>query len=191
MTLPPVVRVFFAIDIPLEAKEMIGQYINHMKKQAKSHSIRWSKPENLHITLQFLAEVKTEHIPDIVAKVREKLTGIFQASTLVLGKPRLFPSPFRPRVIVLEIMPQIELAGLSSLIGEGILACDYAIEDRPFHAHMTLGRIKHTHVHLEFLAEMPAPNVGKLDVKEVVLFRSEPQADGSVYTAIERIGLEE
>src|SRR5690242_6692587 len=105
MTLPPVVRVFFAIEPPPVVKDEIGRFIGAMKKKSKSHAIRWTRQENLHITLQFMAEAKTEHLPAIIQHVRDKIAGI-SASTVTFGSIHLFPNPYRPRVIVLEVLTQ-------------------------------------------------------------------------------------
>jgi 2'-5' RNA ligase len=190
MTLPPVIRIFFAIDLPEHAKEQLGGFINRLKKKSRSHGIRWSKPENLHITLQFLAEAKTEHLSALIENVKSRVKEITQASTLVFGRLHLFPSPYRPRVIVLDIAPQEELFALASVIGEGIKASNYEIESRPFRAHLTLGRIKQPQeMNLSFLSECDIPAFEAIDVSEVVLFRSEPQPEGSKYTVMERITL--
>lgn len=192
MTLPPVIRIFFAVDLPADIKEQIGQFIGVLKKKARSHSIRWSRPENLHVTLQFLAEVKTEHLSQVIACVRNQLAVSLKHANLHFGSLQLFPNPFRPRVIVYEINPQDDLARLSGLIGEGIKLANYAIETRPFRAHLTLGRIKQPQgLDLHFLSEVKLPSMTALRINEVVLFRSEPQPEGSHYSVVERIPLGE
>ncbi len=191
MTFPPVIRIFFAIDLPLSTKEELGRYISMLKKKSKSHSIRWTKPENLHITLQFLAEVQTPHLEQLVQHVRSQMTGVIKKSTLTLGEVHLFPSPYRPRVIVLEVTPQEDLANLAEIIGRGIKETHYEIETRPFRGHLTLGRIKQPQeVSLGFLSECTLPTFEKINMHEVILFRSEPQPEGSKYTVMEKIGLE-
>jgi 2'-5' RNA ligase len=192
MTMPTVVRVFFAIDLSPAAKESIGRLIGDLKKRSKTHAIRWSRPENLHITLQFLAKVQSEHVDQLVNNVRAKIEGVVNKIALGIGSLQLFPSPFRPRVIVLDVSPQTELAQLSALIGQGIRDANYETENRPFRAHLTLGRIKHAHgVNLQFLPDVPQLAMDKIFVDEVVLFRSDPKPEGSVYTPIVRIELEE
>ena len=109
---------------------------------------------------------------------------------LTLGSLRLFPDPYRPRVIVLDVGPQTELAELARLIGGGIEAAQYQIDSRPFKAHLTLGRIKQPHgIQLSFLARAVLPQWERLPVKEVMLYRSEPQPEGSLYTIMEKIPL--
>lgn len=188
MTLPPVVRVFFAIALPDTVKEALTHYMAVLKKQSKTSMIRWSHPDNLHITLQFLPEVQSQDLDKMMASVRAALHSNPLPLTFTLGRLQIFPDPYRPRVIVMDINPQAALASLSSDIGQGIVKSGYAIEDRPYRAHMTLARIKQPKgLNLGFLAEVEAPVLSPLTVHEVVLFRSEPQPEGSRYTPLDRI----
>ncbi len=188
MTLPPVIRVFFAIDLPAAVREKISLFIVALKKKSKSHAIRWTRPQNLHVTLQFLAEVKTEDLPVLINKVRGEIVGAFAEASINFGNLRLFPNPYRPRVIVMDVVPQEKLANLSQFIGNSIQSLGYEIDVRPFRGHLTLGRIKHTRgVHLDFLSEVEKPVFEEFALTEVVLFRSEPLPEGSKYSALERI----
>lgn len=190
MTFPAVVRVFFAIDLPPSVKDQLAGVIGTLKKKSKPIPIRWTRPENLHITLQFLPEVKSEHLPALISHVRQKLEGTVHSYPIKLGKLHLFPNPYRPRVIVLDVEQQKELSVLSRLVGEGIVSANYAIEERPFRAHLTLGRIKQPQgADFSFLSEFKNVGVSEVELNEVVLFRSEPQENGSKYTPLERIVL--
>jgi 2'-5' RNA ligase len=190
MTLPPVIRIFFAIDLPVPVKESLGKYIGEIKKKSKSRSIRWTKPENLHITLNFLAEVQADHVQNMLNNVRSELSEFNGGLQFQLGSVQLFPNPFLPRVIVLDVTPQVELIVLSSMIARGIAASHYEIETKPYRAHLTLGRIKHSKdINLRFLTDIKPPPLGELTINEVTLFRSEPHPEGSSYTVIEKIDL--
>lgn len=182
------IRVFFAIDLPEPVKKKLGMFISALKKKSRSHQIRWARVENLHITLQFLAKVHPEDISQLIENVRAELRAGIKNATIQFGAPRLFPNPYHPRVIVLDVLPQEELAMLSGLIGQGIKASHYDVEDRPFRAHLTLGRIKHPQgVKLDFLRDLPQSEMETIDVDEVVLFQSEPHPEGSHYTPLERL----
>jgi len=191
MTQPPVIRIFFAIDLPENLKLQLGEFMVSLKKKAKSNAIRWTKAENLHVTLQFLAAVHAEHLTLLVKNVRAEIEGAIDHILLNVGDLNLLPNPYRPRVIVLDITPQTELAMVSQVIGRGIQATQYEIESRLFRAHLTVGRIKHAKgVNLDFLSEMHIPEMSPALIKEVVLFQSEPQPEGSShYTVLERIPL--
>ncbi len=189
MTKPAVMRIFFAVALSEELKDKVGKFINELKKKARTNAIRWSKPANLHITLQFLAEVQTAHLPSLLDKVKLALVDNKHPLSIKLSNINLLPDPHRPRVIVLDISPQQELAELSKLIGQGIQAANYPIEDRPFRGHLTLGRIKHAHgVNLAFLSEVELLQE-IIEVGEVTLYRSEPQPEGSHYTILEQVNL--
>lgn len=187
MSTPSVIRIFFAIELPQSVKEKVSEFIVALKKKAKSNAVRWTKTENLHITLQFLGEVHCEHLSQLVTNVKIKTEGVIKKSSFTLGSINLFPNPYRPRVIVLDITPQEDLAAIAASIGNGMMLSNYKVEKRPFHGHLTLGRIKHPGVNLTFLSGVELPRIEKIDINEVVLFRSDPQPEGSRYTPIERI----
>lgn len=190
MTLPPVVRIFFAIDLPPATKESLGSFMGALKRKSKSKAIRWTKPENLHITLHFLPEVKREHLTALTENVRAEIKGTLP-SKLELGSLHLFPNPYRPRVIVLEVTPQEQLVALAEKVGQGIKTSHYEIETRPFRGHLTLGRIKQPKgVNLSFLAEFnEVLQKENIEIDEVILFRSEPESTGSKYTVLEKMTL--
>ncbi len=190
MTLPSVIRIFFAIDLPDATKEKLHDYTVALKRKAKSHAIRWAKPEQLHITLQFLAEINAQDVDKLITAVHHALQTHHEPLTITFDSLRLFPNAYRPRVIALNVAAKTNLAELAHLVGEGIRAANYAIEKKPFCGHLTLGRIKqpqHTDTH--FLAEVPLPDIAAFAISEVVLFRSESDAQGSLYTVIARMPL--
>ena len=190
MILPPVVRVFFAIDLSDNMKARLADYIDSLKKLSKTKQIRWSRPENLHITLQFLADVQGQHIDNMIQQVQKAIAETTKPFTIMLRSIHLYPDPHRPRVLVVDIAPQDILANLSQMIGGAIQKAGYEIEERPFRAHMTIGRVKTAQINaLNFLADAPPPLVGQIDINEVVLFQSEAHPDGSKYIPLHRIKL--
>tara|TARA_R110000868_G_scaffold22219_2_gene91273 strand:+ start:103 stop:681 length:579 start_codon:yes stop_codon:yes gene_type:complete len=190
MILPPVARVFFAIDLSDDTKHALAIYLDSLKLRSKTDKIRWTRPENLHITLQFLAEVRGEDVPEMLRHVQKALTAATSPVNLSFKSLHLFPDPHRPRVLVLDVSQQESLAEWSALVGKGIQDAGYDIEDRPFRAHLSIGRIKTSQMKvLNFIADVMPPAMGEIAVNEVVLFQSEPQADGSRYVPLERIAL--
>lgn len=190
MILPPVVRVFFAIDPPAAMKATLSHYIDSLKQLSRSSKIRWTRPENLHITLQFLPEVRSEDIPGMVKLVQTELATVESPLLLTFREMHFYPDPHRPRVLVLDVAPQASLSVWSTLIGKGIQKAGYEIESRAFRGHLSIGRIKTTHMTaLNFLAAAPPPVISPVAIREVVLFQSEPHPDGSRYIPLTRIGL--
>ena len=190
MTLPLLSRIFFAIDLPGASKAKMGEYLQLLKKRSKTHAIRWSKPENLHITLQFLAEVQTRDVGKLLLATKHELRAAPIPPPVNLSQLTLFPTALRPRVIVASVRPQSHLAEISTRIGYAIKGCGYEVENRLYRPHMTLGRLKYSQgLDLSFLNSMEPIDIPPISLAEVVLFRSEPQPEGSRYEVIERIPL--
>ena len=184
MTTPPMMRLFFAVDLSHFFKERVGEFLHELKKKTKGQQIRFSRQENLHITLQFLPEVKSSVVEQLIASVTESITG-FESFNINLAKIVLFPNPYRPRVIVLDIEPQQIIKNLSLMIGQSIQSIGLPIEEKSFRAHLTIGRITNPQdVNLRLLPLQATPQFPALIVDQVKLYRSEPQTNGSNYTEL-------
>lgn len=95
---------------------------------------RWTKPENLHVTLVFLGNVAVERIPLVEQAASAIRTPPFQLRfDLIRCGPKnmawLEPSVATP-----------ELAKLVSVLQSNLSALDFEIEKREYRAHMTLIR---------------------------------------------------
>lgn len=192
MTLPPLIRVFFALDLPLAAKTTIAKFIVKLKQEPEAEKIKWTRRENFHITLQFLDEINSADLEKLILNVKEMLRQPVKLEPFSIGPIQIFPNLFRPRVISFEIFPQTSLALLSHLIGLGIQKTGYTIDPRAYKAHLTLGRIKQmNHIVLGFLQKYQCTDVPPITIKKITLYRSEPQAEGSHYTELAIIPLED
>ena len=100
-------------------------------------AVRWTRHENTHLTLVFLGERET------AAPVEEALAGFrFESFDLRIGGPGIFPDACRPAVLWLGIDdPGGRLARLQAGV-EAALSEVRSPEDRPFHPHLTLGRVR-------------------------------------------------
>lgn len=176
------IRVFFAIDLTPEAVQHVTAISNVLQNKHKQHSIRWTKPHNLHVTLQFLAAVKEDDLDNLIKNVRAELSGS-SAFELELGELELFPTPYRPHIISIRVVTQDIPADLAKRIGKGIAATGYEIEMRPFRGHLTLARLPRNNKAFT-LAEIPLPAINKIPVNEIHLYRSEPAQGSSRYTKL-------
>lgn len=180
-------RAFFAIDLTPTIKESVGNIITQLQTTHKHRATRWSKTQNLHITLQFLIAVKPEDVDTLLTNVRAEIE-MFSTFELELGDLELFPTKYKPRIISMNVHQQDILANLAKQIGRGILASGYEIERRPFRGHLTLARLNN--INKDFvLPEIQLPAPEGLVVKEVVLYSSEPSKQGSHYIALGKIPL--
>lgn len=182
------IRAFFGIDLPLELKNRISDLINDLKKSTAPHPIRWVKPERLHITLQFIKQLNTLDIPNLIERMGAELKTI-TPFTLNIGSFELFSTFHHSTVISLTVEPHEAVSHCSSALGQGITRLGYPPETRPFHPHITLGR---THVSPQpFTPPKIEPSLHEaIFVNEIVLFQSEPRAERSRYTPLRHIPLD-
>lgn len=185
----PPLRVFFAIELPLAIKKKIdNDIISPLKKNFPKKTLRWTKPDHLHVTLQFLAALKPEDAETLIKNVNSLLNNA-KMFHLLFGQVTLFPTPYQPRIISLAVGPNDRLSDLSKQIGEAISALDYPIETRPFRGHLTLGRFIRNNVKRISLKTIELPTIEHLLITELTLFKSEPTKAGSKYVSLARIPL--
>lgn len=193
----PFIRAFFGIELPQACKQQLDvmmagleQYLKTVYKKTRT-PFRWVQPQNLHLTLQFLAQIKQSDVIPMLRQVCLELAR-FKVFKLGLGPLEWFPSPYRAQVLILKGEPHEFLQALSQAIGRGVVALNYPLEQRPFRAHVTLARAAVARERdpevLKAFSWAPLPD---LLIKELVFFRSDSQIGRSVYTPMARIGLNE
>jgi len=181
------VRAFFAWEPPAAAKEALGALARELRGRPDGDAVRWVRPEGYHVTLRFLGNVPTGEVPALAKSVERSLEGAARFR-VTLGATRAFPSARRPRVVVLELEPEADLAALAARVEAGVVAAGLPAEARRFRAHLTLGRVRGRRVPA---LDAECLEVGALDVHEVVLFRSDLDRDGSRYTPLALLPLPE
>lgn len=180
-------RAFFAIEIPKSLQDVIEQIILDLQTQLHDNTIRWIKPQHLHITLQFLAQIKVEDTLKLIENVSINAKKIMPFD-IQLGSIELFPNPQQPKIISIHVIPNNFLSELSSSIGIGIHSTNYKTETRPFRGHLTIGRITAKHKNF-ILPEIKMPQLEKIYVKEIVFLRSEPKPTKLKYSLLKKISL--
>ncbi len=180
-------RLFAAVALPAPLVQAAGEWIASLAA-GLGRGIRWVRPEGLHLTLHFFGVVPAEARPRIEAALDAGVAaggGPFELALEGLGA---FPSPARARVVwVGAAGPGVErLAHLQRAVTEAIAAAGFPLEERPFHAHLTLGRVEGAPP--PGLAAAIAAGAGRLlgrwVVDAVTLFKSELAPGGSRYTPL-------
>ena len=180
------IRAFLAIDLEEGARDAVEDVLAALRAAPGSDGVRWVRREALHVTLRFLGNIDPEQAAPLARAVGAEVAE-HEPFALTLGAVRPFPTPRRPRVVVLEVGPEAELAGLAAAVERGTRAFGFEPEERRFHAHLTLGRIKQGRGPAP--AGLRAPEGSASPVRDVVLFRSELERSGARYTPLERMAL--
>lgn len=177
-------RLFLAIDPGDGFRRQIAGTVETIR--ASTSGIRWVRDGKLHVTLSFLGEIDESRVPDIVAAAGAVVTRHrpFSVSVQTAG---VFPDWRRLRVVWFGLKDGGELARLVESLREvrGVLGLP---PDRPFRAHLTLGRSTGplSAEQKQSLSKALAPFKGSypFDVSRVILMRSSLSAAGSEYSEV-------
>ena len=137
-------RVFIAINLPAEVKEKLSSY----QFRWPELPARWTKKENLHITLLFLGYVRDEELLGIFETVKEAASKnrpfLINLKKICYGPTDKKP----PRMVWAEGEKSSELAKLQSDLEEKLLGnftqhrSEVSGAGRAFSPHITLARLK-------------------------------------------------
>lgn len=184
-------RAFIAIEIDAAAREACAELINRMKDI--SARVAWVRPENLHLTLRFLGEVSEQQIDQLAAQLGSRVSHFssFKASLRGVG---VFPNARRPTVIWTGFeCASGDLAGIQSESERAAVAIGLPPENRPFVAHVTLGRVRLEHQRggvSDYLKDLSSFFTGVFTVDAVSLFSSELTPQGARYSRLHRLTLD-
>lgn len=132
-------RLFLAINLPDAVRSAVWDAAAPLRTQ--SWPIRWVEPDGLHLTLKFLGEVAADRESRIAQQLDEIVAGA-KPFPMEVGGFGAFPTPARPRVLWVgcEAAPPLEL--LQHRVEREMDALGFPLEGRPFHPHVTIGRVR-------------------------------------------------
>jgi len=133
-------RLFIALNLPIEVKSQLADLLIKLNQQ--NNTIKWCRPEGLHVTLHFLGYLNNQQ-EEQVKLIMQSSAGKFGNFEFKLGKINAFPNMDRPRVIYLEC-PQINgksVIKLQSILAEKLIKINLRVDFRRWFPHLTLGRV--------------------------------------------------
>jgi 2'-5' RNA ligase len=189
------IRAFIAIELPKVTRDALADLQARLNPHVPGGSVRWVKPDNIHVTLKFLGQVPTAQIDSITAALRHALAGvhIFPFEVMHAG---CFPDLRRPRVVWVGVdEPTGSLHNLQRAVESAIAPLGYPTEPRAFQPHLTLGRaardLKPGDLHKlgEAIGAAKVGLLGHVHAGEVVLFESDLTSGGPLYAVLARVPL--
>lgn len=135
------VRLFVAVHVPDAIKAALRR-MQQTLREASGDSVRWSTPEQLHITLLFLGYVDPSELPEL------------EEAFIAAGKemPRMhlsvqglgcFPNERRPRVVWAGLVGDVEpLKEFQAKVQSALQGWCQKLETRAYQPHLTLGRVR-------------------------------------------------
>ena len=180
-------RLFIALDLNSQNRDALAKLQAQLKKA--DADLKWVEPENIHLTLKFLGEVKEEKIPKIIPAIKESITEI-QPFSLEIRNLGAFPSLKYPRVIWAGIEKGKEdLEKLAEGIETAMLKLKFPKEKRGFSSHLTLGRVRSDKNKDNLCQQISQTSFPALrqDIASVTLYQSRLTPQGPIY---EKLGEE-
>lgn len=177
-------RAFLALDPPPEVLQRIIDLQGTLKKMIP-HGVRWVNPDGIHLTLKFLGNIFPSQRESIQALLPD-LVGAHPSFTLSAGRIGVFPGLAKPRVIWVGIGGETRgLFALQKDIEEALLSIGFPKEDRPFRAHLTLGRVKDPRVLQGIEAAMAKGqsfDAGTFPAEKLLFIKSDLTPAGAIYS---------
>ncbi len=180
------IRSFIAVPISPEVREQLRAAQDELRRA--DADVKWVAPENFHITLKFLGGVTPDRLEETWKSVVAALAGTGRFTMRFRGAGA-FPSPNRPRVIWAGVSEGADdLAALAARVEEACAGCGFPSEERPFRAHLTLGRARRPAPSASLRAAIEAladRDLGEVEVARVQLMRSQLTPSGAIYQVLQ------
>ncbi len=169
-------RLFICIELPEFVKEAMGGLEGRLK------GFRWTRSENLHLTLKFIGEVDTPLADDI----SEALSAIrVEPFILALKEIGCFPGQRKPRIVWVGAgAGHPRLFQLQGKIENILTALGIEPEKRAYSPHITIARCAESSPETvrQLLKKNREFETAPFNVTEFALYRSELTPDGVIHT---------
>jgi 2'-5' RNA ligase len=188
------------VSPPAENLEQVSQLVRALKRPLASLGLQvaWTSRESYHLTLKFLGNVEEDRLGAMVAQLQSQLLAqpLGAAPQVELAGLGVFPGPQRPHVLFVEGRGEGGLATLAERLESWLAPLGYAAEERPFHPHVTIGRVRgggdaERQSELEELLQRHATDRhgAPFAVEELILYESRSSPTGPKYTPLARLPL--
>jgi 2'-5' RNA ligase len=175
-------RLFTAVDLPPDLVARLERLIEQLRPAAR---VKWSPPENLHITTKFIGEWPEAQLEEL----HRALAGLQARPPIPIRVRNLgfFPNQRSPRVFWAGVEGGDKLAGLAADTDRALSPLGVEPENRPFSPHLTLARIKEP-VPMQALHDavgaLPSREFGDYIADRFYLYQSRLNPKGSVYVRV-------
>ena len=185
-------RSFLAVELPGTIRKKIGEVQKDLKSSGAD--VRWVSPENIHLTLKFFGNVEESLIENIVKSIEGPVQDTPSFFLKVQGMGA-FPNLKNPRVVWMGLQEGRErVIYIQQQLERVFEKMGFQPEDRPFHPHLTLGRVKSNRGKNELVRGMEGyreEELGNFQVEKIILFKSDLKPMGPIYTTLREIRLGE
>lgn len=183
-------RTFVAVELDEELRGNLAHLQRRLRDRVAPRSVRWVRPEGIHLTLKFLGDTPLAQVDEVKAALAQAVREV-QPFTFTVENLGCFPNSRRPRVVWVGLHePSGALHRLREAVEAQVAPLGFPTERRSFHPHLTLGRVQRyasTSEVREIGDVVSGSNIGIVDemaVAAVSYIKSELKPSGAVYTTL-------
>jgi 2'-5' RNA ligase len=181
-------RCFIAIDIDEKIRNALSDLQQQLRDSidVKKGDINWVNPENMHLTLKFLGEIKDEKVAEICNIVKAVAAG-HKSFELDIESVGHFGGR-SPKVLWVGTgKGQENLLKLQEDIEKSLASVGWPEEAREFTGHLTLCRIRNPVVGIK-LAQAGENykdfKIGTMPADSISVYQSELKPTGPIYIVL-------
>jgi RNA 2',3'-cyclic 3'-phosphodiesterase len=181
-------RCFIAIDIDEKIRSALGDLQQRLRNgvDVKKGDVNWVNPDNIHLTLKFLGEIKDAKVVE-VCNIVSDVAGRYESFELDIESVGHFGGKSARVLWVGAGEGEENLLELQEDIEESLVLAGWPKETREFASHLTLCRIRHPAAGAK-LAQVSEDykdfKLGTMPVDSVSVYQSELKPTGPVYTLL-------
>ena len=189
-------RYFIAIQVSRTIRKELGRLMDRLRSREHlaDKGIRWTRLEQIHLTLKFLGQVPDEDIGTVCQAV-SSTAALFDPFEIEVGHCECFPPQGPARVLWAGIQKGHEdVQALQEAIDVAMVPLGFTPEARRFQGHLTLARIRQAkvgHLARNALDKVDAFTLGAQEVANVMLYQSDLTQKGPRYTPLHHATLGE
>jgi 2'-5' RNA ligase len=192
--LPETIRAFAAIHLPEELLANIRALQARLQSDFPKDAVRWTAPEQLHLTLKFLGNIPRRSLGQLKAELARICQGL-PPLLLRLEGLGCFPTPPKPRVLWVGLAGDIpQLQTLQSQINAAMQPWCERNEERAFRPHLTIGRLREASPRNarqigDNIKAAAISALGEWNAAQVHLMRSQLSPAGATHTVLASLPL--
>jgi RNA 2',3'-cyclic 3'-phosphodiesterase len=175
-------RLFVALELNAKVIQNLTELVRRLRPYAP---VKWVHPQNMHVTLKYVGDWQVHRLEELVRALHQvKLPMALNVPLAGLG---FFPNARNPRVFWAGAENTPPLRQLASQVDVELQALGIAPEVRPYHPHLTLGRVTENEPLDELyrmIDELPSREFGTISPDRFVLFESTLTAAAPIYRKI-------
>ena len=174
-------RSFVALEVSPKLASMLSTCSDELRALDRSQEIRWTPPENYHLTLEFLGDIEFASVHKLGNALQARLQDL-ELPSLVVNEISYFPFNAKPKVVAALLAKHEQLIYLHQQVQKAIRNVGLVPEKRRFTPHVTIGRVRARRtprlqirpLSLDFLSEFNA----------LILYESQLHQSGAVYSPL-------